>query len=82
VPSQRRRILAAVPDRWTVLIVADDLSDCRRLVGVLSDRPAFKVVGPLPALEALRFCSTVITVDTCRRTSIAWKSLLMAREPT
>jgi two-component system, OmpR family, alkaline phosphatase synthesis response regulator PhoP len=60
VASQPRRILIAMPDRCTVLIVADDLSNCRGLVGILSDQPAFRVVGPLAALEALRFCSTVI----------------------
>jgi DNA-binding response OmpR family regulator len=46
-----------MPDRSTVLIVADDETDCRTLVGVLSHQPAYEIVGPLAALEALRFCA-------------------------
>ena len=49
-----------MPDRSTVLIVADDETDCRALVGVLSHQPAYEVVGPLAALEALRFCARAI----------------------
>jgi DNA-binding response OmpR family regulator len=46
-----------MPDRSTVLIVADDEADCRALVGVLSNQPTYEVVGPLVALDALRFCA-------------------------
>jgi DNA-binding response OmpR family regulator len=46
--------------RSMVLIVADDDADCRELVTVLNHQPAYKVVGPLPAPEALRFCDQVI----------------------
>src|SRR6185295_3813205 len=51
-----------MPDRSTVLIVADDETDCRALVGVLSNQPAYEVVGPLAALDALRFCARVTPV--------------------
>jgi DNA-binding response OmpR family regulator len=49
-----------VPEPPTVLIVADEEADCRVVIGALRDQPAYNVVGPLAALEALRFCSHMI----------------------
>ena len=50
-------------DRSTILIVADDDADFQPLVaGLTGEAGAHKIVGPLPAFEALRFCSTAMPV--------------------
>lgn len=50
-------------DRSTILIVADDDADFQPLAAGLTDEAgAYRIVGPLPAFEALRFCSTAMPV--------------------
>jgi two-component system phosphate regulon response regulator PhoB len=50
-------------DQTTILIVADDDADFQPLAASLTDDiGTYDVVGPLPAFEALRFCSRVMPV--------------------
>jgi len=50
-------------DRSTILIVADDDADFQPLaVGLMAEAGAYNIVGPLPAFDALRFCSKAMPV--------------------
>jgi PleD family two-component response regulator len=72
-----------MPDRITVLVVADDAADCGGLLSTLSDTSIFDVVGPLTALEALRFCSrsvpSIVLVHAGLRDILAAEFCLLLR---
>ena len=76
-----------MPGRPTVLIVADDETDCGALVSILGHQPAYEVVGPLAALDALRFCAkvtpaVVLVHVELRDITAAELCVLIRREPT
>jgi len=53
----RGRIVVEMRSRITVLVGADEGADCGGVLAPLSDSSMFDLIGPIPVLDALRFCS-------------------------
>lgn len=73
---------------WVVLVVADDLEDCDRVLPLLKEEPDFAVKGPLAALDALRFCleeplaAAVIHLETKDISGMELSRLVRGRQGT